>query len=131
MPGPQVLSIRRPRAPDQGSVTVESAIALCAFIVVLGLALAGITAVTDQLKCTAAAREAARLVARGEPDRARSAAADIAPSGARIDIAVHGDAITVEVGAEPAGGLLPGLRLTARAYAVAEPGVTTANGGDP
>jgi hypothetical protein len=115
------------READAGMVTVEAAVALCAFVVVLGLALASIAAVTDQLRCTDAAREAARLVARGEPDRARAAAEQIAPRGARVGIRVDGDAISVEVHAVPAAGLLPGLRLTGRAFAVAEPG----GGGDP
>ncbi len=101
-------------------VTVEAAIALCAFVVVLGLALAAIVAVTDQLRCTDAAREAARLAARGEPDRARTAAERIAPRGARVAIETDGDAITVEIHAEPAGGLLPGIHLTGQAYAVKE-----------
>jgi Flp pilus assembly protein TadG len=103
-------------------VTVEAALALCALVVVVGLALASIAAVTDQLRCTDAAREAARLTARGEADRAAAVAAQIAPSGAQVDIRVAGDAVTVEVSAQPVGGLLPGLRLTGHAYAVAEPG---------
>jgi Flp pilus assembly protein TadG len=107
---------------DAGMATVEAAIALCGFVVVLGLALAAIGAVTDQLRCTDAAREAARLTARGEQDRARAAAERIAPRGARVAIRVDGDAIAVEVTAAPAGGLLPGIRLAGRAYAVAEPG---------
>jgi Flp pilus assembly protein TadG len=102
-------------------VTVEAAIALCALVAVLGLALAGIAAVTDQLRCTDAAREAARLAARGEPDQGRAAAERIAPKGASVAIRADGDAIAVEVSAEPVG-LLPGLTLTGRAYAVAEPG---------
>lgn len=111
--------------PDAGMVTVEAAIALCAFITVLGLALAAIAAVTDQLRCTDAAREAARLTARGERDRAHAAAAQIAPRGANISIQTDGDTIAVEVTATPVGGLLPGLRLTGQAYAVAEPGTAT------
>jgi Flp pilus assembly protein TadG len=103
-------------------VTVEAAIAVCAFAVVLGLALAAIGAVTDQLRCTDAAREAARLTARGEQDRGRAAAERIAPPGANVAISIDGDAITVEVDAAPASGLLPGIRLSGRAYAVAEPG---------
>jgi hypothetical protein len=115
---------RRRAGPDAGMVTVEAAIALCAFVTVLGLALAAISAVTDQLRCTDAAREAARLTARGERDRAYTAAEHIAPRGARVAIHTDGDTITVEVTATPVAGLLPGLHLTAHAYAVAEPGAT-------
>lgn len=103
-------------------VTVEAAIAMSAFVLVLGLALGAVVAVTDQLRCTDAAREAARLAARGERDRAHSAVERIAPHGARLAIQVDGDSITVDVDASPAGGLLPGLRVSGRAYAVAEPG---------
>jgi Flp pilus assembly protein TadG len=103
-------------------VTVEAAVALCAMVVAIGLALASIAAVTDQLRCTDAAREAARLTARGDQDRAVAAAEQIAPRGAQVAIRVAGDSVTVEVSAQPVGGLLPGLRLTGQAYAVAEPG---------
>jgi Flp pilus assembly protein TadG len=109
------------RRHDAGMVTVEGAIVLCAFVAVLGFALAAITAVTDQLRCTDAAREAARLAARGEPDRARSAAETIAPRGAHVAIQLDGDTIAVEVAATPAGGLIPGLHVTGHAFAVAEP----------
>lgn len=117
------------RRADAGMVTVETAIALCALVAVLGIALAGIAAVTDQLRCTDAAREAARLAARGEPDQGRAAAERIAPKGASIAIQVDGDAIAVKVTAAPVG-LLPGLTVTGQAYAVAEPG-TPANGDPP
>ena len=54
------------RSDDRGSVTVEAAIALCALIAVFGIAIAGVAAVADQLKCIDAAREATRLIARGD-----------------------------------------------------------------
>lgn len=113
---------RRTGRHDSGAVTVEAAIALGAFVVVLALALGAIAAVTDQLRCTDAAREAARLVARGDQDRANAVAERIAPSGARITITMRGDTVEVDVHAEPAGGLLPGVRLHGEAYAVVEPG---------
>jgi hypothetical protein len=106
-------------------VTVEAAFALFAFVVVLGLALAAIVASVDQIRCVDAAREAARLAARGDLDRGRTAAERIAPNGAQIAIHIDGEAVTVEVRAEPAGGLLPKLRLTGRAYALMEPGATS------
>ena len=103
-------------------VTVEAAVGLCAFAIVLALGLAGIASVTDQLRCTDAAREAARLAARGEPDEARAAAERIAPRGARITVRSDGDTVMVAVDVAGAGGLLPGMRLTGEAFAVAEPG---------
>lgn len=119
---------------DRGAVTVEAAIALFALVAVLALSFAGITAVADQLRCTDAAREAARLAARGEPERAREAVVRIAPSGARLELSSGHEGITVVVTAEPVGGLLPGVRLRGEAFAVPEPGVdeetAAARGGD-
>ncbi|WP_116110198.1 MULTISPECIES: TadE family type IV pilus minor pilin [Amycolatopsis] len=118
----------RPRAGpgDRGAVTVEAAIALCALAVVVGLVLAGFTAIANQLRCTDAAREAARLLARGEPQLAAQAVEQIAPPGASLSVKTEGDSITVEVRAAPAGGPLPGLHLTANAFAVLEPGAADA-----
>lgn len=108
---------------DRGAVTVEAAIALCALVVVLALCFAGIAAVVDQIRCVDAAREAARLMARGEPDRARQAVAEIGPGGARLAVRESAEGITVTVHADPVGGLLPGIELTAEAFAVPEPDV--------
>ncbi|GAB3581861.1 TadE family type IV pilus minor pilin [Amycolatopsis endophytica] len=108
--------------PDRGAVTVEAAIALSALTVFVGLVLAGFTAITGQLRCIDAAREAARLIARGQPELATQAVAEIAPPAARLSVTTTGDAITVEVRADPAGALLPGLHLRGSAFAVLEPG---------
>lgn len=120
---------RRSRRPDRdaGAVTVEAAIALGAFVTVLALALGAISAAIDQLRCIDAAREAARLVSRGEPDRARVVAGEIAPTSANVGITVRGDTIQVDVRAVPVNGLLPGLELHGAAYAIAEPGSTEDN----
>jgi Flp pilus assembly protein TadG len=114
---------RRKPDRDSGAVTVEAAIALGAFVAVLALALGAISAAIDQLRCVDAAREAARLVARGEPDRARAAATQIAPSSADVVVTVRGDTVQVDVRSKPVNGLLPGLQLHGAAYAIAEPGV--------
>ncbi|HEX3787604.1 MAG TPA: TadE family type IV pilus minor pilin [Pseudonocardiaceae bacterium] len=106
---------------DDGMVTVESAIALCAFVTVLVMVLAGTSAVLAEIRCTDAAREAARLVARGDTDGARQAVARIAPSGATYTVDTQGPAVSVVVTARPAGSLLPGVRVNAQAYAVREP----------
>jgi Flp pilus assembly protein TadG len=112
----------RCRSPnDSGMATVEAAIAIVGLVLVLTLGTATITAVIDQLRCTDAAREAARLIARGEPERADSAVQAIAPKDAHLTVRTDGDTIHVEVSATPTANLLPGLRLTARAYAVLEP----------
>ena len=107
---------------DAGMVTVEAAVALCAFLTMLALILAGAAAMLDQLRCTDAAREAARLVAMGQPNRAATAVDAIAPQGATFTVATTGDTVTVAVTANPVGGLLPGVQVTAEAYAIREPG---------
>ncbi len=121
-----VVTVRAGADGERGSATVEAAIAVCAVVVVLGMSLAGSAAVLAQLRCTDAAREAARLVARGEPEHAEQAARAMAPSGARIAIQVHADEVVVEVSAEPTGGVLPGVAVRAEALAVLEPGVAGA-----
>jgi hypothetical protein len=108
---------------DSGSVTVEAAIALCAVTAVVGLGLAGIVAVSDQLRCDDSAREAARLIARGDHELARLAVERIAPRGAELQVRTNGDKIEVAVHSAPFGHVLPGLRLAGHAFAVAEPGV--------
>lgn len=109
-------------ADDRGTVTVEAALALCSLVVVLALMLAAVSAVAAQLRCVDAAREAARLTARGEPDRAEDLARRIAPRGAVVAVTVTGDEITARVSADPVAGLLPGIEVGAEAVAVLEPG---------
>jgi Flp pilus assembly protein TadG len=111
----------RSQDTDSGMVTIEAAVALCAFVTVLAMALAGVSMVLDQIRCTDAAREAARLVARGEPDRAADAVRQIAPPGATLSITTDADAITVVVQDPAAGGWVPGVRVHADAYAIQEP----------
>jgi Flp pilus assembly protein TadG len=110
---------RRCRSPDDsGMVTVEAAITIFALVLTLSLGAATVIAVMTQLRCTDAAREAARLVARGEPERADALAHAIAPKDAHLTVRLDGDSIEVEVSSDSP---LPGLHLTARAYAVLEP----------
>lgn len=130
---------RRTRsARDRGAVTVEAAIALCALLVAFALILAGLGAVTDQLRCADAAGAAARLVARGEQQRAQAAVEAIGPAGARLAVGgvrragdTGGRAVPVTVTAEPVGGLLPGIQVRGLAYAVLEPGVSAPSAGGP
>ncbi len=111
------------RAAERGAVTVEAALALCSLLAVLALALAGVSAVSAQLRCMDAAREAARLTARGEPEHGQQIAQQLAPGGASVQIAVQGEEVVVEVAADPVGGLLPGVDVRAEAVAMLEPGV--------
>ena len=109
------------RDSDRGAVTVEAALALCSLILFLALAVGSVAAVAATIRCLDAARELARLAARGEPDRGRAVATDLAPTGARIELAHDGDTITATVSA-PLVRPFP-LRMSGRAVAAAEPGV--------
>ena len=104
---------------DRGAVTIEAALALGTLALVTTLSIGAIAAVGAAVRGTAAARERARLAARGEPDRGRAVAARLAPSGAQIALTVRGDEATVEVTAAPVP-VLP-VRVTGRAVAVLEP----------
>ncbi|HEY4007795.1 MAG TPA: TadE family type IV pilus minor pilin [Pseudonocardia sp.] len=118
---------------DRGAVTVEAALALCSLTVVLALALGAVAAAGAQMRCLDAAREGARLVARGEPERARTAAATIAPTGASFDVRTAGDEVTVRVSSRLVGPL-PGLTVSGLAVGVLEPGQlgsSSASGTDP
>lgn len=121
--------IHRPGQDERGGVTVEAALAIGAFTVVLAAALGGVSAAATQLHCVDAAREAARLVALGDVAGAHHLAEQIAP-GSALSIHLDGDEITTEVSAEPPSGLLPGLHLHGEAYAIAETG-TAAAGTNP
>jgi Flp pilus assembly protein TadG len=116
------------RHKDEGSVTVEAALGLAGLTVVTVLLLAGLMVLTSQLRCTDAAREAARLLARGQPAEAAAAVHKIGPPDANLAFEQIGDAITAKVTAHPATGLLPGIHLDATAYAVAEPDMEVTDG---
>lgn len=88
-------------------------------MVVLLLCIAGVTAVSAQVRCIDAAREAARLVARGDDARAEAAARRIAPHDAVLALRHDGDFVVARVTAHSA--LLPGLSITAEAVSATEP----------
>jgi hypothetical protein len=87
--------------------------------VVLVLCLAGVTAVSMQVRCVDAAREAARLAARGDDRSAVDAARRIAPGGARVGVHRDGDFVVAIVVAH--SKLLPSLDIAAKAVAAQEP----------
>jgi hypothetical protein len=99
---------------------------LCSLVIVVVAAVGALAAVAASIRCVDAARELARLTARGEPDRARDIAARLAPTGAELRIEVAGDEITATVRTAPLA-LLP-VRVGATAAAVLEPGLTAAGG---
>ncbi len=107
-------------ADGAGGVTVEAAFAIAALVVVLILCVAGLTAVSMQVRCIDAAREAARLAARGDDGSASGAAQGIAPDGAAVRLRRDGEFVIARVTAN--SPLLPGITIAAEAVAAAEPG---------
>lgn len=104
---------------DSGASTVEAAFALAALVCVLVFCLAGITAVSAQIRCVDAAREAARLAARGDAAAVTAVVGRVAPDGATVALRTEGDVVVARVTARPV--LLPGLAITAEAVAAVEP----------
>lgn len=100
---------------------MEAAFAIAALVMVLLLCVAGLMAVSMQLRCVDAAREAARLAARGDDGSAGRAAEQIAPRGAVLGVRRDGEFVVATVSAR--FPLLPGLTIAAEAVSAAEPTV--------
>ncbi|OBH20076.1 MULTISPECIES: TadE family type IV pilus minor pilin [Mycolicibacter] len=98
---------------------MEAAFGLAALVSVLVVSLAGISAVSAQVRCLDAAREAARLAARGDTPAATAVVRRIAPAGAAIQLRSDGEFVVATVTVRPA--LLPGLAVRGEAVSAAEP----------
>ncbi|MUL79722.1 TadE family type IV pilus minor pilin [Mycolicibacterium sp. CBMA 226] len=109
-----------PPRDDRGGVTVEAAFAIAALITVAVLGVGGLAAVSMQVRCVDAAREAVRLAARGDERAAVESARRTGPDGASVEVQRDGARIVARVRA-PAP-LLPGVMVEAEAVAVPEPG---------
>lgn len=107
---------------DRGAVTVEAALALCTLAVFLAMAVGAIAAAGGSIRCVDAARELARLAARGEADRGHAVAAQLAPTGAQLALRTEGDLVVAEVSADVLHPLP--VRIGSRAVAALEPGAT-------
>lgn len=107
-----------------GMVSAETAVALPALIVVLGLLLWAVGVGVTHARCVGAARGAALAAARGEADddisgRVRASLGE----HSRVSVRRTGADIRIVVTTRVGGGrLLPARTVTASAYAVAEPG---------
>jgi len=102
----------RRAAPTQGmrgSVTAETALVIPVLVGVAGLLLWLLAAGVSQVRCIDAARDAARALARDEPEpRVLAAAREMAPKGAVVDVDRVGDAVQVRISYE---ATLPGNLL--------------------
>lgn len=96
---------------------------MTSIVVALLLCVAAVLAVSMQIRCVDAAREAARLAARGDSARAGTAASRVAPGGARITVSVGGEYASATVVAR--SRLLPLITIRATATAAAEPGTVS------
>ncbi|GAB2925239.1 hypothetical protein GCM10022245_67100 [Streptomyces mayteni] len=97
--------------------------AVPALVLVLGMLLWGLGAVTVQLRCGDAARAGARAAARGEPAAvADEVARAAAPDGAEVRIERDGELHRVVVTARTLGPGPLALPVTGEAVAHAEPG---------
>ncbi|MGI5994333.1 MAG: TadE family type IV pilus minor pilin [Saccharomonospora viridis] len=105
---------------------MEAAIGLCALVAVFAFVLAGVMAAVDQLRCTDAAAQAARALARGEPEVGAKRLVDaLAPAGSTMTVNLSGDTVLVRVSAR---SVLPGVTPQAEAQARLEPGVERGSG---
>lgn len=119
----------RPRPPtgrgrlDRGSATAELAAGLPVVILLLLFGLTTVGAVTTRVQCVDAAREAARVAARGGDGVHAGRVA--APGGADVAVTTGADTVvaTVRAPVPLLGARLPGLVVTASAVAAVEPGV--------
>jgi hypothetical protein len=85
---------------------------------VLVVCVSSLAAVSMHIRCVDAAREAARLAARG--DDGSAAAQAIAPEGAAVQLRRDGEHIVATVTAR--SSLLPGVAISGQAVAAVEPG---------
>lgn len=118
-----------PRRGERGAVTAEAAMVLPAMVAVTAALVWVLSLVLGQVRVVDAAREGARVAARGDGEAAAVAAARrVAPSGATVSVVRSGDTVTVTVTARldgPGGvvGSLPGAEVAAHAVAAVEVGV--------
>ncbi|MFB9833307.1 TadE family type IV pilus minor pilin [Actinoallomurus acaciae] len=113
------------RGGQRGSITAETAVALPALVIVLAVALWGVSASAAQIACLDAARAGARAAARGEPQpEVRAAVLRAAPPNARVLLSRDETTTRVVVEAQadsPLRGLFPALKLEAQAITATEP----------
>jgi hypothetical protein len=113
------------RRDQRGSITAETAVAFPALVVMLAIALWGVSAAAAEVACVDAARAGARAAARGEPEfEVRAAVRRAAPPNAHVSVSRDAAITRVVVHAEARPPLMapfPPLRLQAKAVAATEP----------
>jgi hypothetical protein len=103
-------------------VTAELAAALPVLVLVLAVALTAVAAAASRVRLQDAAREAARLAARGDVAAARRIAAQVAPGAQLRLVSTNGEVVAVlSATVHPLTRVLPGLHVAERAVAAVEP----------
>ncbi|MFT4187046.1 MAG: TadE family type IV pilus minor pilin [Aeromicrobium sp.] len=98
--------MKRPHRDEDGMATAELAVVAPFGVTLLVLALWLVSLGYHQIRLTDAAREAARVVARGDdPGAAEQLARELSPDGAEVEIDQEGGLVTVTVSARSS---LPG-----------------------
>lgn len=95
---------------------MEAALAIASLITVALFCLAGATALSMQVRCIDAAREVARLAARGHG----AATGGLAPPGAAVELRSSGGYVVARV--TDRAPILPGVVISGEAVAALEPG---------
>ncbi|NDZ97689.1 pilus assembly protein TadE [Streptomyces sp. SID6673] len=113
-----MVTLRQVWRDERGMVTVEGAYAIAAIVATVVLGITAVVGATVQIRCTDAAREAARLAAAGDA-AAQEVAAGVVGRSAQITIT--GTDSRVEVVVQSSIPLLPMVTLSARAVAAKEP----------
>jgi hypothetical protein len=113
-------------AGDAGMATAELAVALPGLALVVGLLLWSIQLAGVHLACGAAAREAARALARGESPASMADRVGALPKGARLVVQERPESWQVSVRLPVRGGqglaaLLPPMEIRGEAVAAKEP----------
>ena len=104
-------------------VSAELALAFPAVVLVLALALTGLTYAVDLVRSEDAARAGARAASRGEPTAVvQEVVRSRAPEGARLDVSSSGEWVRVEVTVARRSRLLPLPAARGEAEARWEPG---------
>jgi hypothetical protein len=93
-------------------------LAIASLVAVLVLCVAGLTAVSMQVRCIDAAREAARLAAHGDERAAVDVAHRIAPHAALVQVHRDGEFVVATVTAR--SKLLPAVAIAAEGISAAE-----------
>jgi len=94
-------------------------LAIAGLLVVVLLCVGGLAALATQVRCIDAAREAARLAARGDAVSATAAVQRIVPARAVLDTRHDGDFVVATVSVELP--VLHSITITADAVAAVEP----------